>query len=261
MHILLPPSETKRFGGGSIFASNELAHHDTLGDTRTRVRDALVAVSRDEAASVKALKLGVKNRDERLHNLSLDSSGTLPAIERYTGVLYDSLDVDSLGEDARSWLFAHVSIQSALFGLLRAGDRIPAYRLSGSSALPSLGGTLKRAWIAAHQGVAWSELGWVLDLRSKDYVALAPLPPQAGDWLHVVQRGPSGEVRALNHFNKAAKGDLVRRLAISGPTIRNAAEFIDWADAEGLEVTSGPSSGELTLVTTLGAPVPSSSVI
>lgn len=221
-----------------------------------QVRDALVDLSGDADvdAVAKALKLGVKNRDERLLNLELDESGAMAAIERYTGVLYDALDVRSLDKAARAWIASHVSVQSALFGLLRAEDQIPAYRLSGSSRLPALDGPLKRAWSAAHTGINWSAFGWVLDLRSKDYVALAPLPGGVGAWLNVVQRGPDGEVRALNHFNKAAKGDLVRRLAQLGADVQSESEFIESAAKCGLEVLSGAHEGaDLTLVTDLGA--------
>ncbi|MCA0379871.1 MAG: peroxide stress protein YaaA [Actinobacteria bacterium] len=252
MHILLPPSETKRSGGGSVFSAESLAHGGALHATRIRVRDALVTLSGDAEAAAKPLKLGVKNQDERLHNLELDTSGAMPAIERYTGVLYDALDAATLDEGARAWLAAHVSVQSALFGLIRADDLIPAYRLSGSSRLPALSTTLKRAWSDAHDAITWAELGWVLDLRSKDYVALAPLPAGVGSWLNVVQRGPDGAVRALNHFNKAAKGDLVRRLAISGAEVSTPTEFVDWATAEGLEVEGDPETAELVLVTELG---------
>lgn len=253
MHILLPPSETKRSGGGNAFQLESLSHDEALKQTRIQVRDALVKLSADAEAASRVLKLGVKNQDERLHNLALDTSGAMPAIERYTGVLYDALDAGSLDARSRAWLSSHVSIQSALLGLLGAGDEIPAYRLSGSSRLPSLDTPLKRLWASAHEGVDWSGLGWILDLRSKDYEALAPLPEGAGSWLNVVQRGPNGEVRALNHFNKAAKGDLVRRLALGRPRIDSSTGLLRWAQSEGLELFVGPGEHELTLVTELVA--------
>lgn len=254
MHILLPPSETKRSGGGSAFSASALAHHASLGDARILVRESLIALCRDPDAAAKALKLGVKNRDELERNLRLAESGAMPAIDRYTGVLYDALDALELDPEARDWLFSYVSVQSALFGLIRAGDPIPAYRLSASSRLPALGSPLKRVWGEAHADLDWPSHGWVLDLRSKDYAALAPLPAGRGSRLHVAQRGPGGEMRALNHFNKAAKGDLVRRLAESGARIDGAAGFARWAEGAGLEVSLDAASGELTLVTELGAP-------
>ena len=255
MHLLLPPSETKRSGGGGVLALESLAHDVELRGARMRVREELVALCGDEEAAAKALKLGVKNRDELERNLRLDASGVMPAIERYTGVLYDALDAPGLPPAARRWLGRHASVQSALFGLVAANDRIPAYRLSASSRLPGLSAPLKQVWSAAHADIDLSGRGWVLDLRSKDYAALAPLPSGRGMRLHVAQRGDGGEVRALNHFNKAAKGDLVRRLALSRPRIGSAGAFARWAEQEGLEVLEGPAEDELTLVTTLGAPL------
>lgn len=252
MHILLPPSETKRSGGGGAFRAHSLAHADELGATRSLVREALAELSHDEELAAKLLKLGVKNRSELGHNLSLESSGAIPAIERYTGVLYDALDAPALLPEARDWLTDNVSVQSALFGLLRSSDEIPAYRLSASSRLPALSSTLKRVWGEAHSSINWDQFGWILDLRSKDYVALAPVPPGKGAWLQVSQRSPDGEVRALNHFNKAAKGDLVRRLALAQANIANPGELLRWASQEGIEISLGSAPGEMTLVTDLG---------
>lgn len=259
MHILLPPSETKRSGGDGIFVPETLSNDSSLRDARILVRDALVDLCGDQDAAAKALKLGVKNRAESERNLDLRVSGVMPAFDRYTGVLYDALDAVSLGTDERQWLQDHVSIQSALFGLVSSGDLIPAYRLSASSRIPVLGMPLKRLWAPAHEGVFRSGRGWILDLRSQDYAALAPLPSGAGARLNVAQRGADGEVRALNHFNKAAKGDLVRQLAKSGAMLSGVEDFCDWAHGEGIEVSTTPEMGELTLLTELGAPVLSAS--
>lgn len=255
MMILLPPSETKRTGGDGSLRLAELRGHELLREARDRVRAALEELSRgDEDTAAKALKLGVKNRGELQHNLRLDESGVLPAIERYTGVLYDALDVPTLNAAERAWLAEHVLVQSALLGLVGAGDRIPAYRLSAGSRLPGLGSPLKRVWSEAHAGTDWAEAGLVLDLRSKDYAALAPLPAGIGYALHVVQRGDDGAVRALNHFNKAAKGDLVRRLARSGARLDTPQQLLDWARATGLELSIDEPTRVVTLVTELGAP-------
>lgn len=260
MLILLPPSETKRTGGDGTLQPTELRGHEHLHDARGRVWAALEQLSAgDEEAAAKALKLGVKNRGELQHNLRLGDSGVLPAIERYTGVLYDALDVATLSGPERGWIGDHVLVQSALLGLVGAGDRIPAYRLSAGSRLPSLGAPLKRVWSEAHAALDWSQAGLVLDLRSKDYGALAPLPSGVGYFLHVAQRGDDGEVRALNHFNKAAKGDLVRRLARSGTRVDSPHQLLDWAAREGLELSLDEGERTVTLVTELGAPAAESS--
>ena len=254
MLILLPPSETKRVGGAGVLRVETLRGGEELSDVRAAVRDALVELSADPAAAAKPLKLGVKNQGELDHNLNIGESGVMPSIERYTGVLYDALDAQSLDRSARSWIDARVLIQSALFGLIRASDEIPAYRLSAGSRLPALGEPLKRVWSRAHDLVELENGDLVLDLRSKDYGALAPLPAGVGYFLNVVQRGPDGAVRALNHFNKAAKGDLVRRLATTNAGARTAEELVEWGASAGLELSVNERDREIVLVTELGAP-------
>lgn len=259
MLILLPPSETKRPGGDRVFRASDLWHHRALGETRRQVRSALEELSRDPDTAAKTLKLGAKNRAELQHNLRLSRSGAMPAIERYTGVLYDALGVEALDADARAWIDAHVAVQSALFGVVRAGDPIPAYRLSGGSRLPELGAPLKRVWQRTHAEIDWAEHGFVLDLRSGDYQALAPIDGPYAFRLQIVQRAEDGTTRALNHFNKAAKGDLVRRLAESRADIGSADGLVEWAHTQQLDLTvtqpaTHSGGGELTLVTDLGAP-------
>ena len=254
MRVLLPPSESKRpDGGNAIFSAENLLFQADLGETRKRVLDAVVAVSGDTERAQKAFKLGAKATSELQHNLRLSDAQGLAAIERYVGVLFDEIEIDELDEASRGWIADHVFIQSALFGLVSASDEIPPYRLSASSRLTDeLGATLKKTWLEAFADFEWPE-AFMLDLRSKDYAALAPLPDTV-EWLtlDIVQRTEDGGVRALNHFNKRAKGDLVKRLARSQATITSQAEFLAWANDEGLEITETGEPHHATLVTTLG---------
>lgn len=235
-----------------------------LGDARSRVRDALETLSADPTRAVKALGLGVKNQAEVNWNLALATSGAMPAIERYTGVLYDALDALTLESGARAWVDAHVSVQSALFGLIGADNRIPAYRVSAGTSLPRLGGGLKKVWREAHARLNWKRFGFVLDLRSKDYQQCAPLPPGVGVELFVATEGSDGQTQALNHFNKAAKGHLVRTLAQSQAEcaldITTARDLVAWGETVGLEfrmsLGADASPDTITLVTSLGAPTP-----
>lgn len=255
MRVLLPPSESKRpDGGNAIFSAEQLQFAADLGETRSRVVEALTKLSADPERAVAALKLGTKAQQGLQHNLHLDTAHGLPAIERYIGVLFDEIEVTSLDKKAREWIDSHVLIQSALFGLVTAGDEIPPYRLSASSRLTDeLGMTLKKTWNTCFDSFAWPER-FTLDLRSKDYQALAPLPDTT-PWINldVLQRTADGGTRALNHFNKRAKGDLVKRLALTQPVIESVGDFIDWATADGLEVALTTDPHRATLVTELGA--------
>lgn len=248
MLILLPPSETKRPGGdGPRWRPDALAY-PTLSTQREQVIDALVALSDDEEAAARVLKLSARQRGEVAVNAALRGSPTMPAVDRYTGVLFDALDAATLDDASRAWLASHVAIHSAPFGVVGALDPIPAYRLGAGIRVPGLP-PMRAVWAdAVGAAIAASSPSFVLDLRSEAYVALGPVPagiPQA--YVRVVSEGPDGAVRALNHFNKHAKGELVRRLATSRPDVPGSDALMRWAQDE--EIVLRPSAaGELELV-------------
>ncbi|WP_194397898.1 YaaA family protein [Microbacterium atlanticum] len=254
MLILLPPSETKRTGGsGAPVEATQLAI-PALAPQRESVLSALVALSSDEERAARALKLGPTQRGEIAVNAAVREAPTMPAVDRYTGVLFDALDAASLSAAARRWLGAHVLIHSAPFGPIGALDPIPGYRLGAGTSLPGVP-PLRRLWAeATSAGIAGLAPRFVLDLRSEAYVALGPLPEGiASRYVRVVSEGPDGAARALNHFNKHAKGDLVRRLAKERPRISSATAFLRWAEASGLRVREGVA-GELDLFASAHGP-------
>jgi cytoplasmic iron level regulating protein YaaA (DUF328/UPF0246 family) len=247
--ILLPPSETKR-DGGDPQAQLDLAalSFPELTKPRRAALAGLRAVSRSLDGSMAALKLGPTQRFEIERNRSVKTSGVMPAVERYTGVLYDALDVASLGPAAREFLGRHVVIHSALFGLVRADDPLPAYRFSHDSRIP--GTSLARLWSSANAAVLAQHDGLILDLRSESYVHLGPAPGH-GVFLRVVTEGDDGTRRALNHFNKHGKGDLVRRLAENGEQFDTVDALVGWARAAGIRLEPGPADSlarELVLI-------------
>jgi hypothetical protein len=219
--VLVPPSETKAEGGAGALDPAALGFPSLRGRRRT-AQAALKRVPLKDAPAV--LKLGARNAHEARWNRELTTGPVLPAVERYTGVLYDGLAAATLPPEARTWVDRHVVIASALFGLVRAGDPIPLYRLSGSTTLPDL--SLKAHWRDAVAAAIAGAGEWVLDARSEAYVALGA--PPAGSAFLLVE---TGEGRALNHFNKHAKGALVRRLAETGAEAGSRDELLAWAAA------------------------------
>jgi len=247
MLILLPPSETKRGGGTGAPLDVTALALPGLAPQREAVVTALVALSADDEHAARVLKLGPKQRGEVAVNAALRHAPTMAAIDRYTGVLFDALDAASVSASGRRWLGAHVLVHSAPFGPVGALDPIPAYRLGASTSLPGVP-PQRRLWSAAvTDALAALEARFVLDLRSEAYVGLGPVPGGvASRYVRVVSGGADGAVRALNHFNKHAKGALVRRLAEERPRIGSAAAFAKWADAAGLRVRE-TGDGELEL--------------
>ena len=110
-----------------------------------------------------------------------------------------------------------VSIASALFGLLRPDDQIPAYRLSADTSLPGLG-PLARVWREPVSSALESVPGVIVDLRSAAYSSLGPLPAAASGRAVTgrVLLEREGKRSIVSHHNKATKGRIVRRLAEYG---------------------------------------------
>ncbi|MET1043430.1 MAG: peroxide stress protein YaaA [Microbacteriaceae bacterium] len=269
MLFLLPPSETKRDGGaeGTRLDLGAL-RFPALRRQRTEAVAALKALSGDRDAALRALKLGPKQHAEVERNRSLRSSALMPAIDRYTGVLYDALDAASLSASQRDFAAQHVVIHSALFGPIGALDPIPAYRLSHDSRLPDL--PLGKHWrdaaaaaLASDSGPgsgsgsgsgegtgnSRTETGLVLDLRSEAYVHLGPAPA-GSHFVRVVTEEEDGARRALNHFNKKGKGTFVRAVLEAEIDHADLDSLLAWAASVGIRLSpSAPGApGELELV-------------
>lgn len=206
MLVLLPPSETKAPGGDGPPLDLDRLSLPELNPVRRKIADAIVDLAADVPGSLDVLGLSRRQEDEVARNAALWSSPTLPALERYTGVLYDALGYPGLSKSARAKADRRLAVASALFGIARGDDRIPAYRLSGGTSLPSLG-TLRSLWRPALEPALAEVDGVVLDLRSGAYAALARIPHAVT--VRVVTAGG----KTVSHFNKAYKGKLAAALA------------------------------------------------
>jgi cytoplasmic iron level regulating protein YaaA (DUF328/UPF0246 family) len=208
--VLLPPSETKARGGDGAPLDLAALSAPELTPVRTEIAETLVKVSADAPAARAALGLSPAQDDEIERNAALWTSPTMPALERYTGVLYDALDVPTMTRSQRARADRRLAVGSALFGLVRGEDRIPAYRLSAGSSLPGLP-TLRALWKPALSPVLAAVGELVVDLRSGSYAALAPVPGAVT--LAVLSERPDGTRSVVSHFNKAHKGRVARMLA------------------------------------------------
>ncbi|MGO3362623.1 MAG: peroxide stress protein YaaA [Corynebacterium sp.] len=213
MFILLPPSETKAPGGDGPALDVSALSFPSLNDIRRRNIADLTALDVDDALGV--LGISGKLRGEAEANAHLQDAPTMPAILRYTGVLYDALDAPSLSPAAQSRL----GVGSALFGVLGAGDMVPHYRLSAGTKLPGAGTAGTPPTMKARWGTAVSEAlsgvqestGTVVDLRSGGYQQLGRLPGAVTVRVESVR--DDGTRKVVSHFNKHYKGVLARVLA------------------------------------------------
>jgi cytoplasmic iron level regulating protein YaaA (DUF328/UPF0246 family) len=243
--VLLPPSETKHSGGDGPPLRLETLSAPELGPLRESLIDELVELAADHAACRLALGISASQHAEIERNAALRSAATMPAIGRYTGVLYDALDVGSLRGVSAARARTRLAVGSALFGLLRADDPIPAYRLSATSKLPGRP-TLSSRWRPLLEPVlaqlASNEL--VVDLRSGSYAALGRLPGAVK--VEVLAERPDGTRAVVSHFNKAHKGRLARALATAKSEPDDVAHVAAVARRAGMRVER--QGNDLTVV-------------
>jgi cytoplasmic iron level regulating protein YaaA (DUF328/UPF0246 family) len=236
--LLLPPSETKRDGGVDEALDYGRLAYPRLSARRRAVVRAVTSLARDPEAASKALKLGPTQAGEVTRNRKLRNAPTMAAIDRYTGVLFDALDSGTLTTGARARAHEIVRIQSSLLGPVAALDPIPAYRLSHDSRLPGL--PLKAHWSAPVARELAGHSGLLLDLRSEGYAALGPAPKREDAYyLRVLTRTADGEARALNHFNKHAKGVFTRSLLLAADLPDDVHDLLDWARGAGWDARLG----------------------
>lgn len=200
MLILLPPSEGKT--GRRRGARLDLARlsHPELNGQRAAVIETVGVVS---AAADAADVLGVSPNltDEIARNVAVTSAPTLPALECYSGVLYDALGYAGLAPAARRRANRWLTVVSALYGAVRPTDRIAPYRLSMAVNLPGVG-PLASAWKPHLEPVLTTAAGrgLVVDCRSSTYAAAwAPTGALASRWVHV-------HVPGATHMAKHTRG-------------------------------------------------------
>jgi cytoplasmic iron level regulating protein YaaA (DUF328/UPF0246 family) len=246
--VLLPPSETKFPGGDGAPLDLAALSAPELTPVRTELAEALVKLADDLPAARTALGLSPRQDDEIERNAALFTSPTAPALERYTGVLYDALGIRSLTRAQRARADRRLAVASALFGLVRGTDRIPAYRLSSGSVLPGRP-SLRAVWRPALGPALAAVDDLVIDLRSGSYAALAPVAGAVT--VDVLSERPDGTRAVVSHSNKAHKGRIARLLATTTAEPDDAVRLRTLLRRAGLHVEHDGGTA-LTLVVPAG---------
>jgi len=241
--ILLPPSEGKAAPRRGKPLDLDRLTNPALNPARAQVLDALTALcggDHDPSTPVQnailveraadVLGVGHTQLDLVRQNAGLRTAPTARADRVYTGVLYEALDVAGLTATARRRAATRLGVVSSLFGLVRPGDPIPAYRLSGDVTLPGLG-PVAAHW-RAHLGPAVHDAlggGLLVDLRSGTYAAFWRPPPDLASRVATVRvlHERDGRRTVVSHFNKATKGRIVRAVLEDGANPRTPAAFAD----------------------------------
>lgn len=235
MLIVLPPSESKappaRRGRPVDLDSLSFS---ALTSTRRSVLAATQATcSRADAGS--RFQVGPSLLDEVTRNARVLELPARPALEVFTGVLFDALDAPTLATAARRRAATRLVVTSGLWGAVRPSDRIPPYRLSICASLVSpdgreLGG-LEPLWrqvlpdVLAH---AAGPRGLIVDLRSSSYLAMGRATGLADRTVEVrvLRDGPAGR-SVVSHMAKHTRGLVARRLLECGADPRTPAALAE----------------------------------
>jgi cytoplasmic iron level regulating protein YaaA (DUF328/UPF0246 family) len=221
--ILLPPSEGKAAGGtkGTKWNHRSGAFGTSLAAERTSIVDALRRAKGGDAAL-----LGVKGDHlarAKKANVALRGAPTLPAWQRYTGVVWDHLDIASLTTTEKSRALSSIVVVSGLLGLVQADDPIPDYRLKMGARLAPFG-NLATWWREPISSTLAQKFAKhvVIDLLPLEHrKALTIEDDTFAEYLRVglFERGG----KAGGHDAKAAKGRLARHLILNATKGASAA--------------------------------------
>ena len=192
MLILLPPSEAK----------NQPISKVNVNLTKLVFPKELIAIR------------------SRLLTKALASAPAARAMDVYTGVLYQSLDWNSLSPTAKARGEKSVLITSAIFGTLRPSDLIPNYKAKIKVS------DWKAALKPALDGLA-ADL--IIDCRSSTYAGVWQSPPANTVAVRVFKK-EKGKISVITHLSKKYRGELTRVLLKSGKPPETPSELLATAE-------------------------------
>ena len=212
--LLLPPSEGKAETGNQSrpWTPQLGAFGAVLETSRAQIVNQL---RKDKGGTQKLLGVSRAHLTRAQScNMQLIGAPCLPAWQRYTGVVWDHLDLSSLTATQRNAFIKRIIVPSGLLGLVRADDHVPDYRLKMGARLAPFG-TMSKFWneTITDALVAVVKKRAVVDLLPNEHRA-------AINWnkldnvVRVDLVSHSGAVVG-GHNAKAAKGLLARHLLVS----------------------------------------------
>ena len=145
--ILLPPSEGKQKGGNELKlykkTSKNLKHNSFkfLEEYRKYILNILInAISK---FTIKDLEKIFELKNQKLQDAitntkNLSEEPTMPAIERYQGVMFKAINYKALTNEQKDNFNSSIIFIDGLFGLLKPQDLIPEYKLKITSKIKTL---------------------------------------------------------------------------------------------------------------------------
>lgn len=208
MKIIISPAKTVKEGQGQYGSLPQLLAR-TEQIRKEVLKKDLYELMEMWGCSEKIAEINQK----RFAEMNL-SENLMCAIERYTGMQYQSLDYASLNETQKAYILKHVWIPDAFYGLLKADDGIVPYRMDFHTQIQINGRKdLYEYWKDLPSSLIEDDL--LINLASEEY-AKAILPYYKGNVINIrFARYKNGKLVSASTLAKKARGTFLRWMAVN----------------------------------------------
>ena len=220
MYILFSPSEGKKFIGEELSLNKSSLLFPSLYKKRLHILKKYNEIISTASTEILQKLTGIKKEEEiKKYQLNLFKSPSIEAINRYDGVAYDYLDINSLSDSEKEFLYKQTLIFSNLFGPLLGGDKVPVYKLKQGSSIDNIKTeqVYKKEFSKSLDSMFKDEL--ILDLRAGFYEKFYSLK-QPFITMKFLKGGKS-----VSHWAKAYRGKVLRTISQVQPS--NEKELLD----------------------------------
>ncbi len=212
--LLFSPSEGKNFThtDKKLSCIGGMSIRQEILDTYNNI-----VLSKDISKITKLFGLK-KEKEIQQYICNIFTSPTTKAILRYNGVAYDYLSYSTLPQEAKQYLDTHMYIFSNLFGIVKADDLIPLYKVKQGNSI----GTIKPEEFYKKQLQPFLDSllkeSEILDLRAGYYDKFYKIT-QPYTTIKFLKNN-----KVISHWAKAYRGIVAREIALHN--IQSINEFI-----------------------------------
>ena len=202
MKILIPASE----GKSKITASTNLKFEDTNFMFEESVKQVVNLLELIDEEDLRSIYGTSQEKSILFHrqNQSVFKEKCVPAITRYTGVVYENIGWKNLSKEGKEYLANYVFIFSGLFGMVKPLTPIPDYKLKMNVL------SLQHHWRPILTD-ALSKEEFIIDLLPQVHrKAYTPNNNVFKVDFSVIKKGKKS---AAGHFGKSVKGQFIKYLA------------------------------------------------
>jgi len=208
MYILFSPSEGKKSGGSDTpLNSSQLLFPELYTQRLPLLQAYNTLINKGSLEECQALTGIKKEKELTQYQEDLFSTLTLSALERYDGVAYDYLELSTLNDDEKKYLFKQTIIFSNLFGPILGGDKIPLYKFKQGAKLGEIKTEVvyKKEFSSLITALLKDEL--ILDLRAGFYEKFYTLEQE-----FITMKFLKGG-KSVSHWAKAYRGKVLKALS------------------------------------------------